>query len=90
MRRGRGTGENEFASPPPSAPYFSHSLPVWLPSRKFLETPAMHAMLFTKGVELNVGFSRASKRRGREKRISVLWAFNKISFKETAEETFLK
>ena len=87
-----GTGEKGFASPPPSAPYFSLSLPVSLPSRKFLETPAMHAMLFTKGVERNVGFSRASKRRGREKRISVLcnWAFNEIYFKETAEETLVK
>ena len=28
---------------PPTAPYFSHSLPVSLPSRKFLETPVTQA-----------------------------------------------
>ena len=33
------------ASPSPSAPYFSHSLPVSFPSRKFLETPATQAKL---------------------------------------------
>ena len=33
-----------LASLPPSAPYFSHSLPVSYPSRKFLETPASRAI----------------------------------------------
>ena len=34
-----------LTSPPPSAPYFSHFLPVSLSSRKFLETPAMQAII---------------------------------------------
>ena len=32
-----------LASPPPSAPYFSHSLPVSFSSRNFLETPVTQA-----------------------------------------------
>ena len=41
----REGGGNGVASPPPSAPYFSHSLSVSFPSRKFLETPATQAKL---------------------------------------------
>ena len=34
---------SSLPSPPSSAPYFSHSLPILFPSRKFLETHAMQA-----------------------------------------------
>ena len=45
-REGGGGGEkkNRSRHPLPSAPYFSHSLPVSFPSRKFLETPVMQAI----------------------------------------------
>ena len=41
-KKGEGVGRKGI-SPPPSVPYFSHSLPVSFPSRKFLETPATQA-----------------------------------------------
>ena len=34
-----------LASPPPSAPYFSHSHPISFPSRQVLETPATQAII---------------------------------------------
>ena len=40
-----GVGRKGIASPPASALYFSHSLPVSFPSRKFLETPATQATI---------------------------------------------
>ena len=42
---GRGWGEKfpSLVSPPPSAPYFSYSIPVSFLSRKLLETPATQA-----------------------------------------------
>ena len=43
-----------LASPPPSAPYFSHSLAVSIPLRAFLETPAMQANVSTIKVTLRV------------------------------------
>ena len=49
--KGDGVGEKELsfpslASPPPSAPYSSRSLPVSFPSRKFLKTPATQAKYY--------------------------------------------
>ena len=43
----KGIAFPSLASPPPSAPYFSQSLPVSFPSRKLLETHAMQAMVYT-------------------------------------------
>ena len=48
--KGEGVGGKELSFPslasPPSAPYFSHSLPVSFPSRKFLKTPATQAKYY--------------------------------------------
>ena len=44
-----GGGGSSLPSPSPSAPYFSHSLPISFPSRKFLETQARPVVRFYVG-----------------------------------------